>query len=273
MSLDKPAAEALRKCWNGAKEENVKKLAHLLPRPLRSWLRSRKQDFERKLLVVDRVTNWSVLRRTTPYRPDLGGHRGSYIDRFYIEQFLAAHRECIRGAVAEIQSDEYTRMFGGPGVERSDIIDANTSNEARTLTLDLTQIAAAPQAAFDCIICTQTLLFIRDYPAAIQSLFRMLKPGGFVLATVPGICPVIRGRLIAGVGEDWWRFTARSAQHAFAATFGAENVVVQSYGNVLTATALLHGLVQEELTQAELEFHDADYEVILGVRATKKAEQ
>ena len=36
---------------------------------------------------------------------------------------------------------------------------------------------------------------------------------------------------------------------------------------MLTATAFLHGLVQEELTQAELEFHDPDYEVILGVLA------
>lgn len=265
--------EGLRGCEDGVKGENVKKLAHLFPRPLRSWLRRRKQHFERRLLVFDRVTNWSVLRRTTPYRSDLGGKRGSYIDRFYIERFLAAHRDCIRGAVAEIQSDQYTRMFGGSGIERSEIIDANTANEARTLTLDLVQTAAAPEAAFDCIICTQTLLFIRDYPAAIQSLFRMLKPGGVVLVTVPGICPVIRGHLVAGVGEDWWRFTARSAQHVFAGRFGAENVVVQSYGSVLTATAFLHGLVQEELTQAELEFHDPDYEVILGVRATKKAEQ
>jgi hypothetical protein len=39
---------------------------------------------------------------------------------------------------------------------------------------------------------------------------------------------------------------------------------------VLTATAFLHGLVQEELTQAELEYHDPDYEVTIGVKATKQ---
>lgn len=254
------------------RRKNVKKLVRLLPRSFRSWLRSRKQRFERGLLILDRVTDWSVLRRTTPYRPDMGGRRGSYIDRFYIEQFLAAHRASIHGAVAEIQSDQYSKMFGS-GIERSEIIDANTANDARTLTLNLTQSADAPEAAFDCIICTQTLFLIPDYHAAIRTLLRMLKPGGVALVTVPGICPVIRGRLIAGVGQDWWRFTARSALHVFAGIFGEENVTVHSYGNVLTATAFLYGLVQEELTQAELEYHDPDYEVILGVRATKKSEQ
>ena len=44
---------------------------------------------------------------------------------------------------------------------------------------------------------------------------------------------------------------------------------MQPYGNVLTATAFLYGLVQEELTRQELEFHDPDYEVVIGVKATK----
>lgn len=244
-----------------------------MPRPLRVWLRGRQKEIERKLLVFDRVTDWSVLRRTAPYRRDLGGRRGSYIDRFYIEQFLVSHRDCIHGSVAEIQSDEYIKMFGGTTVVRSEIIDVNPANSARTMTLDLMQADTAPAAVFDCIVCTQTLFFIRDYSAAIRSLHRMLKLGGVVLVTVPGICPVIRGSLIAGAGEDWWRFTARSAQYIFTAVFGADNVEVKSFGNVLTATAFLHGLVQEELSQSELECNDPDYEVILGVRATKRVEQ
>lgn len=248
-----------------------KKLARLLPGAIRAWLRGRLRVAERKLLVFDRVTDWGVLRRTTPYRPDLGGRRGSYIDRFYIERFLAAHQESIRGCVAEIQSDEYTRQFGGGRVERSEILDINPANQLRTVTLDLTKTAEAPEAAFDCVICTQTLLFIRDYSAAIRSLHKMLKPGGLLLVTVPGISPIIRGGLIAGEGEDWWRFTARSAQYAFAQAFGEANVEVRSYGNVLTTTAFLHGLVQEELTREELDFHDPDYELVLGVRATRKA--
>ena len=251
----------------------MKKLLRVLPSPFKSWLRNRRKDFEHKLLVFDRVTDWSVLRRTTPYRKELGGRRGSYIDRFYIEKFLASNSDCIHGAVVEIESDEYTRMFGGTRVERSEILDANTANAARTLTLDLMETGAAPLAAFDSVICTQTLFLIRDYQAAIRTLFRMLKPGGIALVTVPGICPALSGALIAGVGEDWWRFTARSIQHEFAEIFGSQNVTVDSYGNVLTATGFLMGLVQEELTHSELDFHDPSYEVIVGVRATKRVGQ
>jgi hypothetical protein len=216
------------------------------------------------------VTDWSVLRRLTPYRGDLGGRRGKYIDRFYIGRFLATYRDFIRGNVAEMQRDEYASLFGGGAVTRLEILDISEQNEHRTMAVDLTQTARAPEDIFDCIICTQTLFLIQDYVSAIRTLYKLLLPGGVALVTVPGICPTIRGSLVAGAGEDWWRFTGRSAQLEFAQVFGNENVVVQTYGNVLSTTAFLHGLVQEELTEEELEYRDADYEVLIGVRAIKQ---
>lgn len=244
-------------------------LVRLLPASFRAWLRERRRKLERRMLILDRVTDFGVLRRTTPYRKELGGRRGSYIDRYYIEQFLAAHQDAIHGAVAEIQSDEYTRQFGSGRVLRSEIIDINPANSARTLALDLTDTEASPFAEFDCVICTQTLLLIPDYKAAIRTLHRLLKPGGVALVTVPGISPVIRGGLVAGEGEDWWRFTTRSARRDFAQVFGEAGVEARSYGNVLACTAFLHGLVQEELTGEELAYHDPDYELIIAVAATR----
>jgi SAM-dependent methyltransferase len=233
-------------------------------------LNRRRQAARRGLLVFDRVTDWSVLRRVHPYRRDFGAARGAPIDRFYIEKFLATYQQAIRGRVAEIENDQYTRQFGGGRVEHSDILDLNEQNERRTMTVDLTQTAAVPENAFDCIICTQTLLLIEDYDAAVRSLYKMLKSDGVLLATVPGICQIVRGGMIGGVGEDWWRFTGRSAQRIFSKVFLPENVAVQTYGNVLTATAFLHGLVQEELTREEMEFNDPDYEVTIGVKAVKR---
>jgi hypothetical protein len=46
-------------------------------------------------------------------------------------------------------------------------------------------------------------------------------------------------------------------------------VEVQAHGNVLAATAFLQGLAAEELTQAELDYNDPDYEVNIAVRAVK----
>lgn len=251
-------------------EGGLEKLKHLIPRPLRRWLNRSSKAVGKSLLIFDRVTDWSVLRRLRPYRPDFGGRRGRYIDRFYIEQFLSTYRELVRGRVAELESDEYTSALATDRVEHSDILDINENNEKRTITIDLAETAFVPESVFDCILCTQTLFLIRDYASAVRSLYKMLKPGGVLLVTVPGISPIVRGHLLAGSGEDWWRFTGRSAQRIFGDVFGDEHTVVHTYGNVLTATAFLHGLVQEELTKAELEFNDPDYEVIIGVKATKK---
>lgn len=254
-----------------APEGGLSDLKHLMPAPMRAWLRHRRGAAQKALIHLDRVTDWSVLRRTRPYRADFGVQRGSCIDRFYIEQFLALHAEDIRGHVAEMESAQYTRQFGAGQVEQSDVLDINPLNQERTLTLDLEQTESAPAARFDCIICTQTIFLIRDCRAAIRTLHRMLKPCGVLLATMPGISPIVPPHLAAGMGEDWWRFTRRSAQSGFENTFGSGQVVAQACGNVLAATAFLHGLVQEELTRDELEYHDPSFELIIAVRAVKAA--
>lgn len=236
---------------------------------MRAWLRQQWRKEEKKLLMFDRVTDWSVLRQLRPHRREFGRRRGQCIDRFYVEKFLAEHQEVIRGRVGEIGGSVYTQRFGGDKVQQADVLDLNEKNDARTLALDLAQPDQAPEGLFDCIIVTQVLLLIRDYEAAIRSLHKMLKDGGVALVTVPGISPLVTEFLVAGVGQDWWRFTGRSAGYAFGRVFGEEHVQVETFGNVLTATAFLHGLVSEELTQAELEYHDDDYEVIIGVAATK----
>src|ERR1700733_5752426 len=142
---------------------------HLVPKRMRRWLNRRRQAAEKGLLIFDRVTSWSILRRVRPYRRDFGVARGDPIDRFYIAKFLATHQESIRGRVAEIESDQYTRRFGGDRVQRADILDLNDQNEQRTMAIDLTKTADVPESEFDCIICTQTLLVIEDYGAAIRS--------------------------------------------------------------------------------------------------------
>lgn len=249
----------------------VRMLRRMIPPPLRIWLRRRQQAAQKKLLRLDRVTDWSVLRRLQPYRSEFGRRRGQCVDRYYIEKFLASNQDVIRGRVAEIGNSEYTKRFGGDRVEYEDVLDLNERNERRTLTVDLARPDPAPEGVFDCIIATQVLLFVRDYRSAIRCLHKMLKEGGVLLLTVPGISPLVSGPLVAGVGEDWWRFTGRAASHEFGAVFSAAQVRVQTYGNVLTATALLHGLVSQELTAAELDYHDPFFEVIIGLRATKSS--
>jgi hypothetical protein len=102
---------------------------------------------------------------------------------------------------------------------------------------------------------------------AIATLHRILKPGGVVLATFPGLANISRPDM-----DRWgqyWNFTSLSARLLFEEAFGSGGVEVRSHGNVLVATAFLWGMTAQELTAAELEFHDPDYEVLLTVAATK----
>jgi hypothetical protein len=54
--------------------------------------------------------------------------------------------------------------------------------------------------------------------------------------------------------------------------FPAENVRVETDGNVLAATDSLQGLADAELARAELDHVDPRFEVLIAVRAVKVAE-
>jgi hypothetical protein len=69
--------------------------------------------------------------------------------------------------------------------------------------------------------------------------------------------------------EDYWRLTSNSARRLFGETFGSKNVEVKTYGNVLAATAFLHGLAVEELSAHEIDYNDPEQEITVAVRAVK----
>jgi SAM-dependent methyltransferase len=110
------------------------------------------------------------------------------------------------------------------------------------------------------------LSVIYDVRAALRTLHRILKPGGVLLATVPGISQVCRpDRYLWG---DYWRFTSLSARRMLEELFPGDEVTVEPYGNVLTATAFLYGVAAEELRRGELDPHDVDYELLIGLRSS-----
>ena len=206
------------------------------------------------------------LRRAEPVSTRFGLDRGRPVDRFYIERFLVQNKELIRGRVLEVQERTYTDWFG-TGVERSDVLHAGPGNPEATLVGDLTTGEGIPQDAFDCIVLTQTLPFIWDVPAAVRGTRTALKPGGTLLATVPGISQISREDM--NEWGDWWRFTSASAKRLFEQEYGADNVEVEPHGNLVAACALLYGLAQHELEPAELERRQDDYEVIVTIKARR----
>jgi glycosyltransferase involved in cell wall biosynthesis/ubiquinone/menaquinone biosynthesis C-methylase UbiE len=208
------------------------------------------------------------LRRLTPFSTCFGYDRGGPVDRPYIESFLAGHAGAIRGRVLEIGDNAYTLAYGGEHVTRSDVLHVDLSHPGATFGGDLSHADHIPSDAFDCIILTQTLHLIYDFRAALAHCHRMLKPGGTLLATVPGISQTDYGEW----GDTWyWSFTPAAMSRMLQEHFAVQSVDIRSHGNVLVATAFLYGMGAGELSEAERQQNDLRYPVIVTAAATKSA--
>ena len=206
------------------------------------------------------------LRRTEPISRHFGYDRGSPIDRHYIEQFLSSHRDDIRGRALEIGDDSYTIQFGGERVTMRDVLHVHEGNPKATIISDLSCGEGIASNAFDCTIITQTLHLIYEPLTALRTLHRILKPGGVMLTTVPGITPVS--------ADEWsttwyWAFTRRSVHRMCASVFSEDAIQLEAFGNVFAATCFLEGIAMEEVTAAELDIRDPNYDVLIAVRARK----
>lgn len=244
-------------------------VSRLLPEALKTSIRRRYKRLRPSRLTVRMRTP----RRLLPISRDYGYDRGTPIDRYYIDEFLRRHsgeskytRGAIHGHVLEVGDDYYAQEFG-LGVDHVDILHVSTENPEATVVADLTDGTNLASDTYDSVICIQTLLVIYDVKAAIKTIHRILKPGGTALLTVPGISQICRPDFDSW--GDYWRFTTLSARRLFEEVFDPAKVTVESFGNVLTASAFLYGLATEDLSRRELDLHDPDFQLTIGIKAVK----
>jgi SAM-dependent methyltransferase len=206
------------------------------------------------------------LRRLSPVSRKFGYDRGQPIDRYYIERFLVDNADVIGGRVLEIGDSAYTRRFGGRRVTRSDVLNIEPGHPQTTIVGDLAAAEHILSDSFDCLVITQTLHLIYDLRAAVDSLHRILSPGGTLLSTFPGITPLSNDRW----ADSWyWALTPCSAVRLFGDVFGPDNVKVAAHGNVLTSVAFLEGLAARELRRSELDTDDPQFPMLITVNASK----
>ncbi|HCF29840.1 MAG TPA: methyltransferase [Cyanobacteria bacterium UBA11049] len=252
-----------------------------LPVPIHNWLLAQVRAY-RHNPPLGKV-NFGELRRLTPIESDWGFDRSFPVHRYYLKRFLFEQAEDIRGHTLETEDGNYTHQFGRARVTKSDLLHLNEGNPYATIFGDLTCPDQFPADTYDCVLLTQTLQLIYDLPAAVKTLYRILKPGGVVLATMPGLSrngdskPEQIADFRTCNTDNWsdywcWSFTTVAAKRLFAEAFGAANVEVKSYGNVLSAIAALQGMATQELTASELDYCDPVYQVLITVRAVKPKE-
>lgn len=281
-AIKKIKAEVVRQqCWQTDLPE-VRKLDFVdqapTKQPIRSWLKQKRAAIKTLKAVVSWQQRWRTnqpsvgkvdfgdLARTEPISRFFGYDRGTPIDRPFIENFLRKHREDIRGRVLEIGDNSYTSQFGAEQVIHSDILHVNEGADGATIIGDLSHAPQIPDNTFDCLILTQVLVCIFDLPGTIATIYRILKPGGVVLITVPGISNIDKGEW-----HDYWMwcFTPNSLRKLLLLQFSEDKVDISSRGNVFTSIAFLQGLCAEDLACFPVSGDDPCYPQTVLARAVK----
>ncbi len=206
------------------------------------------------------------LYRFTPITNNNGIDRGTPIDRYYKEKFLDKYSKDISGRVLEISIDgNYGRKFGGDRVTQTSSLDL-----IRRIRNELENGVSTPPTLneeFHCIIYVNSLGYDYDVRSTINILYRHLKPGGTMLATIQSPLGQNLRQIIKGEYPTY--VTPSLAKKLFEELFPAENLNISGYGNLLTLTALQYGLAAQEIKEKDLDFHDPNYEIITAVKAVK----
>jgi SAM-dependent methyltransferase len=215
--------------------------------------------------ILKNKSLYFLSRSPKPLSDWYGFDRGTPLDRFYIENFLNENQAAIKGSCLELQDNAYTLRFGKEKVTSSSVLDINKENKNATLFADLRNMPEVASNTFDCVILTQVLQFIDDPRKALGECFRVLKPGGTLLATLPALSRI---DCQSGVEGDFWRFTKAGTEVLFKAD-GWQKTNIQNYGNCRSGLYFLAGVSQEEASEKILTKTDENFPLIITVVALK----
>ncbi|WP_018478899.1 glycosyltransferase [Pontibacter roseus] len=203
--------------------------------------------------------------RLIPFSRNPESDRGGSMESYYIGNFLGNESLNIKGSVLEFDSNQYTCKYGADRVENSHILHLDKQLETGNDGC-MEDIRAIPDETFDCIILAQKLNLVYDFQGILRACYRILKPEGVMMITVPGIIPA---NSAGSEKAHLWTFTDKSVLKLLEETFPECTTEVYSYGNVFTASASLYGLGYPEIPYEMLAFNDPDYQVIITAKTTK----
>lgn len=235
-----------------------------LPTALHAW--ASRRVYGAAYRPPHRLVDFGSLRRLTPVSRGGGSERGRAVSTYYLDAVMRQHADDIRGCVLEAGDGAYARRFGGHRVSRIDVFGEYAGALEVTHTGTLENASHIPSNAFDCVIIPHALHLVHDTTAALRAVYRILRPGGVALITVPGIVDAPAGEPRA---RPRWSFTVASLHRLASEALPEAHLTVEPHGNVLTTIALLHGISADELSREELDAADVDYPVIIAIRASK----
>lgn len=173
---------------------------------------------------VRRRQGSAVLRNGVPYASN--DTTLSLLPGAAVGEWLANHRSLVHGDLLDLGcgNQPYRRWYE-PFVSTVTALDA-----APLPGVDVVAMAddvPLPDASFDVILATEVLEHVNDAEKAMSEIFRLLKPGGHVIATVPYLYPTHEAP------HDYRRFTHYGLV-AIAERHGLRVVDLASKGGILS---------------------------------------
>ena len=160
--------------------------------------------------------------------------------------------------VLEVQTASYTERFGRH-VTSSETFDIVPQFHPTYLCDFAHADDVLPAGAYDCLLLPNTFPHFRDLDRCLAQAFRVVRPGGAILASAGGLIP------LTGDVADYWRLSPDGWREVLAPAWRGADVTVTGHGNCLAAVAAQMGLVVEELSDAELDVEDARYPVLTTI--------
>lgn len=217
-----------------------------------------------RALAPGEPVDWGDLRRLRPFTT-WGIERGTPLERYYVDRFIAARADRVTGRVLEVGAAEYATRFGRR-VRSVDVLDVDPANRIATRVGDLGTPGVLEADRWDCFLLLFTLQYPRDLTTALAQSWACLAPGGTLFLAVPGLTRMDPDNR----ANDRHRFTPVRLRELLAETCGDAEVEVETYGNLLVVVAYLLGLAAEDLRADELAVADPDFPLVHAAAITRR---
>lgn len=199
-----------------------------------------------------------------PLSDDYGFDRGTPVNRYYIDSFLAEHQADIYGSALEVGDDRYSEAFGQGRITALTVVDIDATNPRATLIADLSATESLSQDSYDCILLVETLHLLLEPETCLRNCWRAVRPQGTLLVTVPAL-----KRLSPSQPEkDYWRFTPAGLEALITKSWPGPFSVC-AYGNLRASIAFLIANVAEECDDDDLDVSDPRFPLTVAAHARK----
>ena len=158
----------------------------------------------------------------------------------------------------EFGGPRYRRFAQSDQIRSYDIIDINPNNPLATIRCDVEDLCSVTGRAFDVIVCTQVLQYVKNPARALSRLKARLKPQGVLLVTAPFIERQDRH------GPDRWRFT-KLGMESLLQDFS--DITVETGGNLFATLCYLAGFGLNDVDEDALLLPDDIHYTTVMARA------